>query len=263
MPLYANVGAELTHYDTDIDAATLTERGTVTLPAAVQYAWPHVSRRFSTSRPAAAFGDGPAGNEHHVTAFRIDRQRRAKPHGEPIALPSRPIHMATDIPSRIFLVAFNNPSALRVYRINSDLTPGEEVKPGPIDPGIFAHQVRVTPDNQLAILVTRGNDEERRKAEATGRAKSVRLPERRADQRSVDRAERRISDSARGISIFIRRNRGSMSRWNGRMRWRCSAAVTASFRLHRCSKGPRWASRSCSTSLSAPCTCIRMADLST
>jgi 6-phosphogluconolactonase len=45
------------------------------------------------------------------------------------------------------------PLALRVYRINHDFTPGEEVKqPGPIDAGIFAHQVRVTPDNRLAIV---------------------------------------------------------------------------------------------------------------
>ena len=55
-------------------------------------------------------------------------------------------------------MAFNNPSAVRVYRINRDFTPDEEVtQPGPIDAGIFAHQVRVTLDNRLAILVTRGN----------------------------------------------------------------------------------------------------------
>jgi len=68
-------------------------------------------------------------------------------------VPTRPIHMTTDIPSENILVAFNNPSALRVYRINKDFTPGKEVKqPGPLDAGIFAHQVRVTPDNRLAIL---------------------------------------------------------------------------------------------------------------
>ena len=46
------------------------------------------------------------------------------------------------------------PSALRVYRINADATPGDEVvQRGPIDPGIFAHQVRATPDNRQVILV--------------------------------------------------------------------------------------------------------------
>ena len=86
--------------------------------------------------------------------------------------PTRPIHMSTDIPSENILVAFNNPSALRVYRINQDFTPGEEVKqPGPIDAGIFAHQVRVTPDNRLAILVTRGNEGTATKAEDPGALK--------------------------------------------------------------------------------------------
>src|SRR5258706_8056063 len=67
--------------------------------------------------------------------------------------------MTTDIPSEHVLVAFNNPSALRVYRINRDATLGEEVKqPEPIDAGIYGHQVRVSPDNRLVILVTRGNN---------------------------------------------------------------------------------------------------------
>ena len=46
LALYANVGPELTHYDVDVENAALTKRGTVTLPAGVQYAWPHVSKRF-------------------------------------------------------------------------------------------------------------------------------------------------------------------------------------------------------------------------
>jgi len=36
--LYANVGADLTHYDVDVAGAELIKRETVTLPAAVQYA---------------------------------------------------------------------------------------------------------------------------------------------------------------------------------------------------------------------------------
>jgi 6-phosphogluconolactonase (cycloisomerase 2 family) len=80
--------------------------------------------------------------------------------------------MSTDIPSENILVAFNNPSALRVYRINKDFTPGEEVKqPGTIDAGIYAHQVRVTPDNRLAVLVTRGNEGTPTKAEDPGALK--------------------------------------------------------------------------------------------
>jgi 6-phosphogluconolactonase len=172
--LYANVGPDLTHYDVDVAGAVLTKRATVTLPAGVQYAWPHVSRRYLyVATSSSASGYGPAGTEHHVTAFRIDPATGAlTKHGEAIRLPTRPIHMTTDIPSENILVAFNNPSALRVYRINPDFTPGEEVKqPGPIDAGIFAHQVRVTPDNRLAVLVTRGNEGTPTKAEDPGALK--------------------------------------------------------------------------------------------
>ena len=172
--LYANVGADLTHYDVDVAGAELIEQATVALPAGVQYAWPHVSRRYLyIATSSSAPGYGTAGTEHHVTAFSIDPASGAlTPHGAPIRLPARPIHISTDIPSQYILVAFNNPSAVRVYRINKDFTPGEEVKqPGPIDAGIFAHQVRVTPDNRLAILVTRGNEATPTKPEDPGALK--------------------------------------------------------------------------------------------
>jgi 6-phosphogluconolactonase (cycloisomerase 2 family) len=172
--LYANVGADLTHYEVDVDGAALIKRGTVTLPAGVQYAWPHASRRYLyVASSSSASGYGKPGTDHHVTAFRIDPATGALvQHGDPIRLPTRPIHMTTDIPSENILVAFNNPSGLRVYRINKDFTPGEEVKqPGPIDAGIFAHQIRVTPDNRYAVLVTRGNEGTPSKAEDPGALK--------------------------------------------------------------------------------------------
>jgi 6-phosphogluconolactonase (cycloisomerase 2 family) len=159
--LYANVGADLTHYDVDVVGAELIKRETITLPASVQYAWPHASRPYLyVASSSSAPGQGAAGTDHHVTALRIDPQGGSlTQHGAPIRLPTRPIHMTTDIPSNYILVAFNNPSAVRVYRINPDFTPGDEVnQPGPIDAGIYAHQVRVSPDDRLAILVTRGNE---------------------------------------------------------------------------------------------------------
>ena len=171
--LYANVGAELTRYEVDVAGAALTKKESVTLPAAVQYAWPHASRRYLyVATSSSAPGYGAAGTEHHVTAFAVDPATGAlTKHGESIKLPTRPIHMTTDIPSENILVAFNNPSAVRVYRINKDFSPGEEVKQGQIDPGIFAHQVRVTPDNKLAILVTRGNEGTPQKEEDPGALK--------------------------------------------------------------------------------------------
>src|SRR6202047_4838572 len=71
--LYANVGADLTHYDVDVAGAELIEQATVALPAGVQYAWPHVSRRYLyVATSSSAPGYGTAGTEHHVTAFSID-----------------------------------------------------------------------------------------------------------------------------------------------------------------------------------------------
>jgi 6-phosphogluconolactonase len=173
--LYANVGGDLSHYDVDVAGATLTKRETITLPGGVQYAWPHRSHRFlyvATSNNAPGYVREPK-TDHHVSALRIDPRTGAlSPHGSPIKLPTRPIHISADIPSQNLLVAFPNPSAIRVYRINKDLTLGEEVKqPEPIDGGIFAHQARVTPDNRLAILVTRGNEVTPTKPEDPGALK--------------------------------------------------------------------------------------------
>jgi 6-phosphogluconolactonase (cycloisomerase 2 family) len=171
--LYANVGADLTHYDVDVAGGTLIKKATITLPAGVQYAWPHASRRYLyVATSSSESGYGKAGTEHHVTAFRIDPATGAlTKHGESIRLPTRPIHMTLDIPSENILVAFNSPSSLHIYRINKDFTPGEEVKQGPIDAGIFAHQVRVTPDNRHVVLVTRGNEVTPTKAEDPGALK--------------------------------------------------------------------------------------------
>src|SRR5262249_25234774 len=172
--LYANVGADLTHYDVDLAGAELIKKETVALPAGVQYAWPHKSRRYLyIATSSSASGYGKAGTDHHVTAFTIDPATGAlKQHGKSIPLPTRPIHITTDIPSEHILVAFNNPSSVRVYRINKDFTPGDEVpQPGVTDVGIFAHQVRVSPNNQQVVLVTRGNEGTPQKAEDPGALK--------------------------------------------------------------------------------------------
>src|SRR5512135_1516708 len=80
--LYANVGPDLTHYDVDVDNASLTRRDTISLPANVQYAWPHASRQFLyVATSDSASGMGPAGNTHHVSAFRIAADGALSPHG--------------------------------------------------------------------------------------------------------------------------------------------------------------------------------------
>jgi 6-phosphogluconolactonase len=171
LALYASVANELTHFDIDVAEASLTRRAAVRLSANVQYVWPHASQPFLYAATSdSASGMGPAGANHHVSALKIDEDSGALSlHGAPIPLPTRPIHMATDIPSEHVLVAFNNPSALRIYRVNADFTPGAEIaQPDAVDPGIFAHQVRATRDNKQVILVTRGHDPEGPKAEEPG-----------------------------------------------------------------------------------------------
>jgi 6-phosphogluconolactonase len=173
--LYAAVGPQLTHYAVDVEGAALERRGTVTAPANIHYAWPHASGRhlYIASSDSASGVGGFLGTKHHVTAWRIDAETGAlSPHGDGIALPTRPIHMTLDIRSEHILVAFSNPSGLQVYRINADMTPGEQVAQSePIDPGIYGHQVRVSLDNKKVILVTRGHDAAGGKPEEPGALK--------------------------------------------------------------------------------------------
>ena len=169
--VYASVGRRLVQYDLDLDAATLAERSSITLPAKVQYVWPHVSGRFLYVATSDG-GPGSAGTQHFATALRIDPASGAlEPHGDAVALPSRPIHTATDIDSTHLLTAYNTPSNLTVHRINADGTIGALVPQDGLDTGIYAHQVRVAPSNATAILVTRGNNAEPGKPEDPGALK--------------------------------------------------------------------------------------------
>ena len=73
LALYANVGPVLTHYDVDLAKAELVKRDSVTLPAGVQYCWPHRNQRyFYVASSDSAAGNVQIGTTHHVTAFRID-----------------------------------------------------------------------------------------------------------------------------------------------------------------------------------------------
>ncbi len=173
---YASVGPELARYDVDIADAALQRRGSVTLPAKVQYAWPHPSRRYLYVVSSSG-GPGVAGDTHLASAFRIDPASGAlAPHGEPRALPSRPIHASVDANGEYLLTAYNNPSSVTVHRIEGDGGIGEEVRqPGKLDAGVYAHQVRTTPGNLTAILVTRGNNASEGKPEDPGALKVFRF----------------------------------------------------------------------------------------
>ena len=170
---YASVGPLLKIFDVDVDGAQLHERGAVTLPANIQYAWPHPSRRFLYVVSSNG-GPGIPGDKHFAHAFAIDPAGGAlRQHGEPAALPSRPIHASLDRSGGYLLTAYNDPSGLAVHRIGSDGTIGARVaQPPDLDTGIYAHQILATPSNRCVILVTRGNNSAANKPEDPGALKT-------------------------------------------------------------------------------------------
>jgi len=156
---YTGVGPELSLYDVDVADAALQKRATVTLPANVQYAWPHPSKRYLYVVSSSG-GPGVAGDKHVANAFRVDPATGALiPHGEPQILPSRPIHTSVDRTGEYLLTAYNAPSNVTVHRIKGDGTLGDQVsQPGKVDCGIYGHQVLATPANQTVLFVARGNN---------------------------------------------------------------------------------------------------------
>jgi 6-phosphogluconolactonase (cycloisomerase 2 family) len=175
--LYAAVGAELTQYDIDMDNAVLIKRRSVTLPANVQEAWQHPSRKFlyvawsnGGAANQSAAGVAPKGDQHGISAFRIDPNSGALLRlGKAAALPSRPIFITTDIDGTHVIAAYNDPSGLTVHRILPDGTLGDQVQQkAPLDFGIYGHQVRMDPSNQAVILITRGNGPTASKPEDPG-----------------------------------------------------------------------------------------------
>jgi 6-phosphogluconolactonase len=173
---YASVGPTLTLYDIDVEDAALTKRGDVTLPANIQYAWPHPSRRFLYVVSSSG-GPGIAGDKHYANALTIDPASGAlRLHGEPVLLPSRPIHASLDRSGAFLLTAYNDPSNLTVHHLNADGTIGTPVaQPNKLDTGIYAHQILAAPDNRTVLLVTRGNNAAAGRAEDPGAIKTFRF----------------------------------------------------------------------------------------
>ena len=172
--LYSAVDDELTHYELNVESATLEKKATVKVPATVQYAWPHPTRRYlyvTTSNR----GPGLKADRNHVTAFRIDPASGAlSPHGSPVTLPHRATHMSLDPAGRYALHAHNIPQpGITVRRIESDGTIGDEVtQRETLDYGIYPHQVRVAPSGKTTILVDRGNSAHGDKPEDPGALRS-------------------------------------------------------------------------------------------
>jgi 6-phosphogluconolactonase (cycloisomerase 2 family) len=156
---YVAVGANLVLYQVDDKGLTLTRQTVTKVPEAIQYIWRHpvrnliyvaYSNRFSTKHD----------DNHGVAAYRIDPQTgQLAAFKSPTRLANRPVNISLDPAGKYMLLAFNNPSELAIYRLAADGSIGALVKqPEPVDAGIYAHQVRVTPSGRLVVLCTRGND---------------------------------------------------------------------------------------------------------
>lgn len=177
--LYSAVDNELTHYEVDVEQATLAKRASVKVPAIVQYAWPHPSRKYlyvTTSNR----GKGLKADFNHVSAYRIDAASGAlTPHGAPTPLPHRATHMCVDPAGNYALNAHNLPKAgVTVHRIESDGSIGPEVKQSEdINYGIYPHQVRMAPSGRTTILVDRGNSAAHGKPEDPGALRSFAFSE--------------------------------------------------------------------------------------
>jgi 6-phosphogluconolactonase (cycloisomerase 2 family) len=167
--LYAAAGPELSTYAVGAANGSLKQTSSVTLPFAVQYVWHHPTTKFLY----AAWSNGMQGDRHGLTAYRVDAATGGlSPHGKPIELRHRPVHLTLDADATHALVAYNNPSSLSVHNLNADGTIGAEVQqPAPPDGGIYAHQIRVHPSNRMVVMVTRGNGPEPNRPEDPGALK--------------------------------------------------------------------------------------------
>jgi 6-phosphogluconolactonase (cycloisomerase 2 family) len=176
VPFYASVGPRLMVYGLDLAAASLTQTDSIALPANVQYAWPHPSRKFlyvvarNTQPGGGPMGAAGADKNHYALAFQVGADGKLTRHGEPRLLPSRPLHVSTDRAGTFLFTAYNVPSQVTVHRLNPNGSIGEQVtQNAKLDFGIYAHQVRVTPGGKTLILCSRGNDAAGGKPEDPGR----------------------------------------------------------------------------------------------
>jgi len=167
------IGATLNACSIDSDGATLRHAASAQLPAWVMYVWPHPREPLLYVVTSDGGPTGKVGENHHANVLRIDPASGAMTQASPPrALPSRPIHCSVDASGRWLLIAFNNPSGATVHPLDDDGAIGEAIaQPPDLDVGIFAHQIMMTPSNRSAILVSRGHDAEKDKAEDPGALK--------------------------------------------------------------------------------------------
>ncbi|WP_454689864.1 lactonase family protein [Achromobacter aloeverae] len=165
--LYAAIGRLLLQFDLDTQDGTLARRAAFELPEGLQYLWRHASLPILY----AACSDGRPkfeGTRHCLCALRMRGDGSLAPEGEPIPLPVRPVHVATDSRSRYAFVTSAHPSRVDVFEIDANGRLGAPVPQQLPDLPKTAHQLLLTPDDSVAVLPLRGNDASGQKAEDPG-----------------------------------------------------------------------------------------------
>ena len=168
--LYSAVDDEVTQYEVDVDAATLTRGSSIRAPSFVQEGWVHPSRKhlyLTTSNR----GPGLKADMNHVSAYRIDPATGGlTPHGQSKPLPHRAVNVCLDPAGGFAINAHNLPkSGLTIHRVNRDGTLGSEVEqPAGLEFGPYPHQVMVSPSGRTVVIADRGNKAERDKPEDPG-----------------------------------------------------------------------------------------------
>lgn len=152
--LYAGIGPVLVQYDVDVETCTVMERSRLALPDDVEYGCAHPRRAVLYVSCGAPGRSGAV-----ACAVALDPSSGAPSLlGPPARLPHRAVHVTTDHPGEHLLLAHHRAAAVSVVRIGPDGTLGERVEQrADLDPGVFPHQVRLTPDNRHCISVARGN----------------------------------------------------------------------------------------------------------
>ncbi len=150
--VYASLGPELMVYQLDTTSGALTEIQSLTLPATLQYAWPNRAR---TRLYLALSQMGPAAKEkrpdHFVEAYDILGDGRLRKAGPSVRLSHRPLFCTLDAQEQHLLLAYNDPSALTVHRLQPNGEIGEAIAQGDLKLGPFVHQVRVTPSGKFIV----------------------------------------------------------------------------------------------------------------
>ena len=174
--LYSAVDGSLTHYDVDVEAATLVERGTLPVSAKVQYAWPHPSSRFLYVTTSNG-GPRVTSDYNHIGALAIDGDGALKPHGNAKPLTRRAVHVCIDPSGRYILNGHNAPtSGITVHRVDADGMVGTEIEQSrTLAYGIYPHQVMMFPSGRHALVVDRGNKAQAEKTEDPGSLRTFRF----------------------------------------------------------------------------------------